>query len=219
MNKIRGILTKWIEAKGFGFIRPDSGGKDVFVHIRDFGTLSRQPKVGDVIWFQATQDGKGKYRAADVAVEGLPHLATDIPVQKKRKSPERTPSTGHFGLFLIVLFGCVIGLLTVIGKLDVIIPFIYIIMSFCTIMLYAFDKSAAMNNRWRTPENTLHLFSLLGGWPGALIAQSLFRHKSRKSGFLVSFWITVIINIGLVIWSMTEQGQSAINLLLDRFTW
>ena len=218
MNKTRGVLTNWIEDKGFGFIRPDSGGKDVFVHIRDFGTLSRQPKVGDVIWFQATQDGKGKFRAADVAVEGLPRLTTDIPVRKIRKSPESKPATGHFGLFLIVLFGCVIGVLTVLGKLDVFISFMYIIMSFCTIMLYAFDKSAAMNNRWRTPENTLHLFSLLGGWPGALVAQRLFRHKSRKTEFLASFWITVIINIGLVIGSTTAQGQSVISMLLGRFT-
>jgi len=218
MNKARGILTKWIEDKGIGFIRPDSGGKDVFVHIRDFGTLSRQPKVGDVIWFQVMQVGKGKFRAADVSVEALPRLTTEIPVRMKRKLPENKPTAGHFGLFLIFVFGCVIVVLAVLGKLYVFTPFIYIIMSSCTIMLYAFDKSAAMNNRWRIAENTLHLFSLLGGWPGALVAQRLFRHKSKKTEFLLSFWITVIINIGLVIGSTTEQGQAAISRLLGRFT-
>ena len=60
--------------------------------------------------------------------------------------------------------------------------------------LYAIDKSAAMHGRQRTPESMLHAVALFGGWPGALLAQDLFRHKSRKVRFQVVFWITVFIN-------------------------
>ena len=52
-----------------------------------------------------------------------------------------------------------------------------------------------MNKRRRTQESTLQLFALAGGWPGGLIAQSAFRHKSSKRSFLVTFWFCVILNL------------------------
>jgi uncharacterized membrane protein YsdA (DUF1294 family) len=59
---------------------------------------------------------------------------------------------------------------------------------------YAIDKSAAVSGRWRTPEQTLHLFSLAGGWPGALLAQQVLRHKTSKESFIAAFWLTVLLN-------------------------
>jgi uncharacterized membrane protein YsdA (DUF1294 family) len=53
---------------------------------------------------------------------------------------------------------------------------------------------------WRTQESKLHLVALLGGWPGALLAQDLFRHKSRKAQFQVVFWITFFANCGALVW-------------------
>ena len=44
---------------------------------------------------------------------------------------------------------------------------------------------------------TLHGLSLIGGWPGALIAQQVLRHKSRKEEFRFVFWLTVVINVGV----------------------
>jgi uncharacterized membrane protein YsdA (DUF1294 family) len=61
---------------------------------------------------------------------------------------------------------------------------------------YALDKSAAINGRWRTPERTLLLLGLAGGWPGAMLAQRWLRHKSRKTPFRVAFWCTVLLNLG-----------------------
>ncbi|MCC3859933.1 DUF1294 domain-containing protein [Pseudemcibacter aquimaris] len=63
-----------------------------------------------------------------------------------------------------------------------------------TFILYRSDKISARNGQQRTPENTLHFLSCLGGWPGALFAQQKFRHKNKKQSFLILFWITVIIN-------------------------
>src|SRR5262245_20282688 len=58
---------------------------------------------------------------------------------------------------------------------------LYLLASFAAFLVYWLDKSAARNNQWRTSENALHAVGLIGGWPGALVAMHLFRHKSRKS--------------------------------------
>jgi uncharacterized membrane protein YsdA (DUF1294 family) len=62
---------------------------------------------------------------------------------------------------------------------------IYGLMSLATAALYAWDKRCASRGCRRTPERTLHAMALLGGWPGALVAQQLFRHKRRKNGFML----------------------------------
>jgi uncharacterized membrane protein YsdA (DUF1294 family)/cold shock CspA family protein len=63
-----------------------------------------------------------------------------------------------------------------------------------TFVVYAIDKSAARAGSWRTAENQLHLLSLLGGWPGAWLAQQGLRHKSSKRSFQVTYWGTVVLH-------------------------
>jgi len=62
-------------------------------------------------------------------------------------------------------------------------------------VLYAVDKSAARADRRRTPESTLLGAGLVGGWPGAIVAQQVLRHKTVKREFRVPFWITVVVNV------------------------
>lgn len=69
---------------------------------------------------------------------------------------------------------------------------VYVIVSLVTIVVYAVDKRAAIKNRRRVPEGTLHLLALLGGIPGALIAQQSFKHKRKKLGFMA---VTVLITV------------------------
>lgn len=71
----------------------------------------------------------------------------------------------------------------------------YAVISAFTCIAYTADKYAASVHRWRIPESTLHVFGLLGGWPGALFAQILFRHKLAKRHFQFVFWITVVFNL------------------------
>ena len=74
------------------------------------------------------------------------------------------------------------------------ILFLYIAASVAAFVAYGLDKSAAQRGRWRTRESTLHVLSLIGGWPGALVAQRVFRHKSRKHSFRAAFYLTVVVN-------------------------
>ena len=64
--------------------------------------------------------------------------------------------------------------------------------------LYWYDKQQAKAGQWRTPENVLHGVELLGGWPGALVAQQMFRHKTRKLSYQVFFWLIVALH--QVVW-------------------
>lgn len=59
---------------------------------------------------------------------------------------------------------------------------------------YALDKRRAGTDARRVPERTLHLLGLAGGWPGALLAQRQFRHKTQKARFRVVYWLTVVLH-------------------------
>lgn len=80
------------------------------------------------------------------------------------------------------------------GALSLAVFALYATASIAAFITYGIDKSAARRNRQRTPERTLHALGLAGGWPGALIAQSLFRHKTSKQPFQAVFWATAILN-------------------------
>jgi uncharacterized membrane protein YsdA (DUF1294 family) len=82
---------------------------------------------------------------------------------------------------------------------------LYLAASAASIVVYAVDKSAARHGRWRARESALHLLALMGGWPGALVAQRLFRHKSRKPSFQAAFRLTVVVNCAFLLWFWSAQ--------------
>lgn len=73
-----------------------------------------------------------------------------------------------------------------------------LLMSLLTYAVYAADKRAAQQSRRRIPERNLHLLALLGGWPGALVAQQRLRHKNRKPGFLLLSWLMALAHLAAV---------------------
>lgn len=69
-----------------------------------------------------------------------------------------------------------------------------ILISAVTYLLYRHDKKRAESGGWRTPESTLHFFELLGGWPGAFLAQCAVRHKISKASYQVTFWAIIALH-------------------------
>ena len=84
----------------------------------------------------------------------------------------------------------------------------YLVIGIVTFFVYAKDKRAAINGTWRVPEKTLHIFSVAGGWLGALIAQDKLRHKTQKQPFRAIYWLTVVINVAAFLWTLTPSGQA-----------
>ena len=72
---------------------------------------------------------------------------------------------------------------------------VYAGMSLVTFVAFAWDKSRAVRAQRRVPERTLHLFELLGGWPGALAGQHWLRHKSEKLSYRVVLWAIVVLHL------------------------
>ena len=65
-----GTIKKFFEDKGFGFVTPDEGGDDVFVHVKDSPDLEGCQQ-GDAVTYDAEwDDRKGKYKGVNVSVSG-----------------------------------------------------------------------------------------------------------------------------------------------------
>lgn len=75
-----------------------------------------------------------------------------------------------------------------------------VIASVVALVAHGRDKRAAIRGRRRTPEARLHLYELLGGWPGALLGMSLFRHKTRKASYLAVTAMIVVAWLAAGIW-------------------
>jgi uncharacterized membrane protein YsdA (DUF1294 family) len=109
-----------------------------------------------------------------------------------------------------MLFLATIGVLTVTGHLSNILLIGYTALSLVTFSAYAIDKSAARRGVWRTSEGTLLFLGLAGGWPGALIAQQMLRHKSKKTSFRAAFWTTVLVNCLVLAWLQTDSARATV---------
>lgn len=62
------------------------------------------------------------------------------------------------------------------------------------------DKYRAGRGKRRIPEAVLHTFELLAGWPGSLLGQRTFRHKTRKLTYQGVFWAIVVVHLALLAW-------------------
>lgn len=67
-------------------------------------------------------------------------------------------------------------------------------LSAVTFVAYASDKGRAKSRGWRWPESTLHALEAAGGWPGALVAQRVWRHKTVKLRYQAVFWLIVALH-------------------------
>lgn len=188
-----GRLTDWHGDKGYGFVVPHDGGDRAFVHITAFERPGRRPTVGDLVSYAVARDARGRPNAVQVRFAG----ARPIPKRPPRRAPSRSAVPRKT---LAVLAFAALGGAVWRQALPFAVAGWYGVISVLTWMAYAWDKAAAQRSAWRTRETTLHAFALCGGWPGALLAQDVLRHKTRKPGFLAIFWLTVASNIGALAW-------------------
>ena len=110
----------------------------------------------------------------------------------------------------LLLFAVLYALATLMWDLPLQVGGAYLALSLGCFVAYAIDKSAARKGNWRTPESTLLLLGLAGGWPGAVLAQQWLRHKSSKTSFQWKFYLTVVLNLGLFLYLSRQLGRSAI---------
>ncbi len=181
--RLKGKITQWDDEKGFGFIEPMLKGDRVFLHIKGLQSKRRRPVVGEVVTYSVNKDSKGRLQAQSVTFAGEKLRL------KKAKSGSVIP------LLMVMLFFTGLLLTLWLNKLPTYIALGYLTLSIFTYLSYWLDKRKAQSGSWRTPESTLQLLSLLGGWPGALLAQRYLRHKSQKKSFLWQFWLTVVLNV------------------------
>lgn len=200
--RYQGKITDWKDDQGFGFITPNGGGPRVFVHIRSFSNRQQRPAGNEIVTYELSRDAKGRPQAESIAFVG-------------KRVPPATPSRqGNVSVMLTVAFLVLVAGSALSGKLPAEVGGLYLAASLVAYLAYALDKSAARNGQWRTKESTLHLIGLAGGWPGALAAQRLLRHKSRKQSFQIVFWATVILNCCALAWFFSASGAEALRSLL-----
>ncbi|MDZ5663384.1 cold shock and DUF1294 domain-containing protein [Nocardioides sp. S-58] len=182
----QGTLVDWKDDRGFGFISPAAGGSRVFVHVSAFPG-GRRPADGSEVTYVEVRDENDRARAAEVQYRGA--------------APTRLSVTGTAEavtvatLFFLLLLG-----LAALDELPLLVVAAYGLLSAVAFLVYAADKSAARQGRWRTAESTLHLVGLVGGWPGALVARRVLRHKTVKQPFRTIFWVTVVANCAALAW-------------------
>ena len=196
-------MATWHDDRGYGFITAKGSSGRVFVHINDCSRRHKRPVVGLPVLFRLGKDANGRPRALNVRPS------------RGHRQVTRSGKQRRWSLLLCLGFFAGLYLLVQLGRLPQLIPVFFLALSVLTLGFYGEDKWAAQSGRWRTPENTLHLLSLLGGWPGAAIAQSFLRHKSSKKSFRNIYWLTVCLNLAALVYGLTPEGAPWLELLND----
>ncbi|MBN3892736.1 MAG: DUF1294 domain-containing protein [Nostoc sp.] len=208
----KGQLTIWKDDRGFGFIQPDDGSQEVFLHITALKDVNRRPQVGDFVCYQLTASKDGKVRACNAFIEEVKSksLSSAAPNKSISRTVDKSLSLALNTLLLSLLpgLGSIHLALTTGNPIPLIL---YPVMSFITFRLYADDKSRAQQGRWRRQENTLHLCEFMGGWLGGFVAQQKLRHKSSKVSYQIVFWLIATLHI--VFWlDWLFFGKALINM-------
>lgn len=184
--RAHGRLISWNDERGFGFIAPDGGGQDVFVHASAFAKEGRHIEVGGDYEFDLDIGKDGRPKAKRVAFIAPPKSQPSSISQFLQRGPR----------FLVIL--AFLFIVVAISTVQPISPnwlIIYGVASITCFAGYGLDKVAASQKQWRVSETILLLIGLVGGWPGAIFAQEIFRHKTQKKTFRTLFWMTVAINM------------------------
>lgn len=183
-----GVIKTWNDERGFGFIEADQGGQEVFFHIKALATRSGRPQINQRVSFEVELKRDGKKRATNVAIAKVAREA-------RTKQPSASAPWGTASMFAIPAFAVTYLTVAFTWGVPGWMALVYVVGSVVCFAAYAIDKSAAASGGWRISERNLLLLGLVGGWPGAILAQQLLRHKSSKTAFRSAFWATVVLNV------------------------
>lgn len=200
-----GVVKSWNDERGFGFIEPRQGGQEIFFHIKAFGSHGGRPQIGQFVTFEVELNREGKKHARNVEV---PHRAP-------KRSVARGAGSGQWGAasyFAIAGFAVFYLVASVVFGVPRWVAGVYVAASIIAFVIYAQDKSAASSGAWRVSESSLLFLGLVGGWPGAIVAQQVLRHKSSKATFRSAFWGTVVFNIAAFVVAFSPIGKRALGL-------
>ena len=200
-TRVTGTLTAWNDDRGFGFLTTDVGDRRVFVHISAFPRASVRPVLGESVSFEIETAPDGRSLARRVTGERMvraaaaPRKAAESPRRRfaRRILGGRRPAS--FDYLAIVAFFLAYVLVSVAWPMPPWVLGVYLVTSILSFIVYAVDKKAATSGGWRISESSLLALGIIGGWPGAIVGQQAFRHKTRKAGFRSAFWGTVILNV------------------------
>lgn len=184
-----GVLVDWNDERGFGFVEADAGR--LFVHISAFPADGGRPQPGDPVRFEVGSGPDRRMRAVRAV------RATSPTRWRVRVQP--------LPLAVTLIFLVTLASLIAVQKLPLWLGAVYLVASVTAYALYAADKRRAIAGSWRISEMTLQVVAMLGGWPGAVLAQQLLRHKSSKRSFQLVFWMCVAVN--LVLLTITSRPQ------------
>lgn len=108
----RGQLIKWNDDRGFGFIKPSEGGREVFLHISAIKTTGRRPRIGDTIFYKLITEADGKIRASGASIQGV---VSQVSTTQRIKTTPAKPKIKHKGSLLVTVIG--IGSMIIFGLL------------------------------------------------------------------------------------------------------
>ncbi|MCP2032403.1 uncharacterized membrane protein YsdA (DUF1294 family)/cold shock CspA family protein [Okibacterium sp. HSC-33S16] len=209
---LTGQLTRWEDDRGFGFITPLDGGADVFLHISAVPRTAARPQQGDLLNYSIERAEDGKRRATRVEL-----VRTTSTAARPPRAPSSRPRAAGVltALASAAVFFAALLVQTEWWSLPQWVAVWYLATSILCFIVYSVDKSAAVAGRWRTPESTLLGLGLIAGWPGALVAQQVLRHKLRKSSYMSAFAGTVVANLAVLVLVATPLGERALCVIAD----
>ena len=188
-----GVVIEWDSRSSFGFAQ--SGEQRVFLHIGNFVKRAKWPERDDRVSFVWGVDPQGRPCAQQIVL----------------LSRGSVLSWAHFVVLgaLLILPGLAVPKLA-----EWLSPWWIGVCLLATSGLVVLDlwldKRYAIGARYRVPEATLHLFELMGGWPGSYLAQRFLRHKISKRSYQVYFWLIVAMHqffaLDLILGGFLNEG-------------
>jgi len=177
---MKGVVTRFYPDRGFGFIKPDDGSGDVFVHVSEISGASALD-VGRRVQFTAVPTNKG------VEARGV------VP-GRRQLSPKLATALLGVGMALLATVAGALGVggqwpAWWLGAINIVTP-----------AFYWWDKRQAQLQGFRVPEFTLLGLGALGGTPGGLVGRITFHHKTAKTSYRVKFWVIAFLQLVAVIW-------------------